>query len=72
MNILTETDIHQIRRATQEMLLSPQGRQWARPFLTERGKENGGNFTQLKREVLDILSDALSDLYTSPAPTQSR
>lgn len=70
--ILTETQINDVRRKAGEMLLSPQGRAWSRPFLTERGKGEDGNLAQIKREMLDLLSETISDLYAAPAPIQHR
>ena len=70
--ILTETERRQVERATVEMLLSPLGRQWSRPFLTERGKGDEANLAQIKRELLDILSNKITDLYASPEPVSSR
>ena len=70
--ILTDEERRQVERNTTTLLLSPAGREWSRPFLTERGKGDEGNLTQIKRELLDILSKKTNDLYSSPAPVQSR
>ena len=70
--ILTEEERRQVERNTTTLLLSPAGREWSRPFLTERGKGDAGNLAQVKRELLDVLSDKITDLYASPTPVQSR
>jgi hypothetical protein len=69
--ILNEQQGNQAKRDTMEMLQSPQGRRWGRVFLTERGKPNG-NLGQAKREMLDILSTCINELYAAEAPKMSR
>ena len=72
MKILTEQQQNAVKRATVAMLLSPVGRDWSRPFLTERGKGEDGNLGQIKKELLDILSEVINELYASPEPIQSK
>ncbi len=54
------------------ILQSPQGREFGRWFLTEAGKGDKGNFAQLKKELFDILSRKISDLYGAEKPVMSR
>lgn len=69
--ILNEQQENQVKRDTMALLKTPQGRDWGRPFLTERGKENG-DLVQIKREMLDILSVCINELYAAEAPKMSR
>jgi hypothetical protein len=65
--ILTDYDEKAAERLARTMLLSPQGRDWCRYFLVEKGKQDP-DFAQLKREMFDILSDIINALYTETAP----
>jgi hypothetical protein len=70
--ILTAEEKRQIERLATTMLLSPAGREWSRPFLTERGKGDEGSLAQVKKEMFEILSKRINELYGAPAPVQSR
>ncbi len=70
--ILSDYDRKIAKRQVMTILNSPQGRDLGRWFLTERGKGTESNMTQVKREILDIFSDCISDLYQGPSPVQSR
>lgn len=65
--ILTDYDEKSVERMARTMLLSPQGRDWCRYFLVEKGKDQP-NFAQLKREMFDILSSTINALYSEAAP----
>lgn len=69
--ILTEQQERQVKRDTVAILQSPQGRAWGRMFLMERGKGDAGNLEQIKKEMLQILSETINELYDSPEPIQS-
>ena len=70
--ILGEHDQQVVKRQVIAILQSPQGRDLGRWFLTERGKQDGGNLAQIKREIFDILSDSIQDLYAATPPVLSR
>ena len=50
---------------------TPEGRDLGRWFLTERGKADG-NLGQLIKEIQDVEAEVFRELYSSPAPVQSR
>lgn len=72
MPILSEYHQNEVRRQYTRILNTPEGRNLGRWFLTERGKEDGGNMAQLIKEIQDIEAEVIRDLYASPAPVQSR
>jgi hypothetical protein len=71
-NILSEYDKQVAKRQIITILNSPQGRDFGRWFLTERGKGAEGNLGKIIRELQDIEAECIRDLYSSPAPVQSR
>lgn len=70
MAILSEYDRTVSKRKAIAMLQSPEGREWGRYFLIEKGKADG-DFGTLLREQYEILSGVIRDLYTADAPTVS-
>jgi hypothetical protein len=70
----TILDEHQAIAAERQIiaiLQSPQGRELGRWFLTEIGKGDAGNMPQLKKELFDIFSRKINDLYAAPRPIES-
>lgn len=70
--LLNEQQENQVKRDTMFMLQSPIGRAWGRAILAERGKGDGANYVQIKRELLDIVNECLDSLYAADAPKMSR
>ena len=72
MNILSEYDKKVVKRMVVAILQSPQGRDLGRYFLVERGKGDEGDLGAVKREVFEIMSEEINNLYASIPPVQSR
>ena len=70
--ILSEYHRVEVRRQYERIYNSQQGRDLGRWFLTEKGKGADANMGQLIKELQDIEADVIRDLYSSPAPIQSR
>lgn len=71
-NLLSEQDIHAVRKQWVAILNTKEGRELGRWFLTERGKGDDGNMAQIKRELFDVLNECIDDLYCAAAPVNSR
>lgn len=69
--ILGEYEQKVARRQCIAILQSPQGRDFGRHLLAEKGKADG-DFGKLKNELLDIMGECINDLYLADAPTLSR
>jgi len=69
--ILNEAQQIQAERQIIAILQSPQGRDLGRWFLTEIGKGEKANMPQLKKELFDIFSRKINDLYAAPRPVES-
>lgn len=69
--ILDQQQENQAERQIIALLQSPLGRDFGRWFLTEMGKEEP-NLAQLKKELFDILSRKINELYASDKPVMSR
>ena len=72
MNILSDYDKGVVKRMVVAILQSPQGRDLGRYFLVERGKGDEGDLGAVKREVFEIMSEEINNLYASVPPVQSR
>ena len=72
MNILSDYDKKVVQRQVIAILQSPQGRDLGRYFLVERGKGDEGDLGAVKREVFEIMSEEINNLYASIPPVQSR
>lgn len=70
MSRLTEAEKHRIRRDATDILLSGQGRQFLRRLAAEREAKDG-DYRAVKKEIMDIFSEVINDLYTSPPPKMS-
>lgn len=70
--ILTEHEEIMATQMWHAVMQSPQGRSLGRFFLREIGKNEKGNVGKVKHELLDLLSDVISNLYTGQKPEQSR
>jgi len=69
--VLGETDKHQVRAILNRMFQHGQdGRDLGRYLIAERNRA-GGDYANMKRELLELLSETLDRLYTSPPPRQS-
>jgi hypothetical protein len=66
--ILSDYDRKVVARQVQAILLSPQGRDLGRWFLTEQGKGAAGNLGQVKQEIFDVMSESINGLYSQPVP----
>jgi hypothetical protein len=69
--ILSEYEQKVVRRQALAILQSPQGRDFGRHLLAEKGKVEG-DFGKLKNELLDIMSECINDLYQADAPKLNR
>ena len=69
--IMNEQDEHAAERQIVAILQSPQGREFGRWFLTEMGKPQP-DLAQMKRELFDIFSRKVDELYASDKPVMSR
>lgn len=69
--ILNEQNEALAERQIISILQSPQGREFGRWFLTEMGKPDP-NLAQLKKELFDILSRKINELYAADKPVMSR
>lgn len=69
--ILNEQNEALAERQIIAILQSPQGREFGRWFLTEMGKPDP-NLAQLKKELFDILSRKINELYAADKPVMSR
>ena len=72
MKIMSEYDHNEAERQITRILMSPEGRDLGRWLLVEPGKGEEGNIPQIINELLDIFASKMKDLYSSPAPVQSR
>jgi hypothetical protein len=70
--ILSEYDQRVVQRMCVSILQSQEGRDLGRYFLVERGKGDEGDLGAVKREVFEILSNCINELYASEPPAQSR
>lgn len=72
MAILSEYHQNEVKRQYVRIMNTPEGRDLGRWFLTERGKDDGGNLGKLIKEIQDIEAEVIRGLYASPEPVQSR
>jgi len=72
MNILSDYDKKVVKRMVVTILQSPEGRSLGRYFLVERGKGDEGDLGAVKREVFEVMSEEINNLYASVPPVQSR
>ena len=69
--ILNEQQENVAERQIIAILQSPQGRELGRWFLTEMGKAHP-DLAQLKKELFDIFSRKINELYAADKPVMSR
>jgi hypothetical protein len=70
--ILSDYDEKVVERQVRAILLSPQGRDLGRWFLTERGKGAEADLGKVIREVQEVEAKVIRDLYAAEAPIHSR
>jgi hypothetical protein len=70
-DLLSEQDVHAVRRQWIAILNTKEGRELGRWFLTERGKDEP-DMAQIKRELFDVLNECVDDLYSALPPVNSR
>lgn len=73
MALLSDTDRHQAKAIVYRMFeFGGDGRQLGRYLQTQLGAADGGNYAQMREELLDLIREVLNSLYTAPPPTSGR
>ncbi len=69
--MFNEAQKNQMKRMTRDLLTSPQGRDWTR-LLYKEINDPKGNYAGVKKEMFDMLSDAMNGLFLANKPVQSK